>query len=246
MAIVELVIPKMGESIHEATIITWLKNVGDTIEEEETILEIATDKVDTDVPSPVNGVLHQILAKPNDVVAVGSAIALIQTDQAIATAAPSDAADAKVVVPQTEPQEQTEPVETSMPAVTDTAMVEKPPLIKTNRFYTPLVKTNAKQEGVSIAELESIPGTGVKSRVTKEDVFRYVNQRVSQSRHTISHPVVNQNAGASTISGAKREAPIRSTQSLTGNNGTARVKDCLLYTSPSPRDQRGSRMPSSA
>ena len=225
MAIVELVIPKMGESIHEATIITWLKIVGDTIEEEETILEIATDKVDTDVPSPVNGVLHQILAKPNDVVAVGSAIALIQTDQAIATAAPSDAADAKVVVPQTEPQEQTEPVETSMPAVTDTAMVEKPPLIKTNRFYTPLVKTIAKQEGVSIAELESIPGTGVKSRVTKEDVFRYVNQRVSQSRHTISHPVVNQNAGASTISGAKREAPIRSTQSLTGNNGTARVKD---------------------
>ena len=84
MAIVELVIPKMGESISEATIITWLKNVGDPIEEDETVLEIATDKVDTDVPSPVNGILHKILAQPNDVVPVGQAIALIETDQASA------------------------------------------------------------------------------------------------------------------------------------------------------------------
>ena len=225
MAIVELVIPKMGESIHEATIITWLKNVGDRIEEEETILEIATDKVDTDVPSPVNGVLHQILAQPNDVVAVGSAVALIETDQANATAAPSDAAvvEQQVVAPQAEPQVQTEPVETSMPAVTATAMTEKPPVLKTNRFYTPLVKTIAKQEGVSIAELESIPGTGDKSRVTKEDVFRYVNQRVSQSRHTISHPIVNQNA-APTVSVPKRDGSNSSAQSSMGNNETARVK----------------------
>jgi len=84
MAIVELVIPKMGESIHEATIISWLKNVGDPIEEDETILEIATDKVDSDVPSPVNGTLHKILAQVNDVVPVGGAVALIETTEAAA------------------------------------------------------------------------------------------------------------------------------------------------------------------
>jgi len=191
MAIVELVIPKMGESIHEATIITWLKNIGDPIEEDETILEIATDKVDTDVPSPVNGILHKILAQPNDVVPIGQAIALIETDQASAT--PSTPVIEQHVAPPSTPEVQVEPLETMASAP---ATIPKPQSFKTNRFYTPLVKTIAKQEGVSIAELEHIQGTGVKSRVTKEDVFRYVNQRVAQSTRTITHPVLKRDTAA--------------------------------------------------
>ena len=195
MAIVELVIPKMGESIHEATIITWLKNVGDTIDEEETILEIATDKVDTDVPSPVSGILHKILAQPNDVVPVGQAVALIETDQAVSGAAPSAPIVEDQAPPQSEEPTQTIEDNTPAPVVPSSVAIDKPQALKTKRFYTPLVKTIAKQEGVSIAELEDIPGTGVRSRVTKEDIFKYVNQRAVQSRRAVTHPAVNQLTG---------------------------------------------------
>ena len=214
MAIVELVIPKMGESISEATIITWLKNVGDPIEEDETVLEIATDKVDTDVPSPVNGILHKILAQPNDVVPVGQAIALIETDQASAPTTHSAPVIEQHAAPQPEPEVQVEQqIETIVPAPAP-ATVPKTQSLKTNRFYTPLVKTIAKQEGVSIAELENIQGTGVKSRVTKEDVFRYVNQRVAQSTRTMSHPALNKSAEAPITEVPKQNTVESSPQSV--------------------------------
>ena len=214
MAIVELVIPKMGESISEATIITWLKNVGDPIEEDETVLEIATDKVDTDVPSPVNGILHKILAQPNDVVPVGQAIALIETDQASAPSNPNTPVIEQHAAPQPEPEVQVEQqIGTIVPAPAPAAVL-KTQSLKTNRFYTPLVKTIAKQEGVSIAELENIQGTGVKSRVTKEDVFRYVNQRVAQSTRTISHPALLKNAETPITAVPKRNTVESSPQNI--------------------------------
>ncbi len=193
MAIVELVIPKMGESIHEATIISWLKNVGDTIEEDETILEIATDKVDSDVPSPVQGTIHKILAQVNDVVPVGQSVALIETSGAAHQPEINQIqeAEAKKEVATAEHSAQTisaiQPKAEYQPA----NLPEKAKFIVTNRFYTPLVKTIAKQEGVSLKELESIEGSGPKNRVTKEDLFRYINLRQSENKHSIAHPAIS-------------------------------------------------------
>lgn len=190
MALVELIMPKMGESIMEATILTWLKKPGDKIEQDESVLEVATDKVDTEVPSTHAGVLKEILAKDGEVVKVGKPIAIISTDAngvEAKAASPSVAASAEVKTAVA-----VAPVSSS-PANGHTASAAAD-YKSTSRFYSPLVKNIAKQENIAVAELESIAGTGSEGRVTKKDILSYVeNRKLGKSiavANTASAPLV--------------------------------------------------------
>jgi len=177
MARFELKLPKMGESVAEATITNWLKEVGDKIEMDEAVLEIATDKVDSEVPSEVSGTLVEKLFQKDDLVQVGQTIAIIETE------AGSVAASA----PQAATSEMPKPVET--PAVAEVAKTveaakdyvaapaTKQDFSTSEKFFSPLVKNIAKEEGISIAELESISGTGNEGRVTKNDLLEYIANR---------------------------------------------------------------------
>ncbi|MFT3822468.1 MAG: dihydrolipoamide acetyltransferase family protein [Chitinophagaceae bacterium] len=180
MALVDLVMPKMGESIMEATILKWHKNPGDPVKMDETVLEIATDKVDSEVPSTAEGVIDAILFNVNDVVPVGAVIARIRSGAAepahVAEPVPAPAA---TVTPAKEYHAPTPVHTTAAPAQNGTA----------NRFYSPLVLNIAASEGVSMHELEAIPGTGNDGRVTKKDILQYVHAK--RSGHPISSaPVV--------------------------------------------------------
>lgn len=181
MAQHQLILPKMGESVSEATIIKWLKQPGDRIEEDEPVLEIATDKVDSDVPSPVAGVLKEQLFTEDSVVQVGQVLAIIATEGAdnepIVQAAesvpyvPSDAPSDPGVATALEE----EPVSGSQSRPTS------PDLEKGSRFYSPLVKSIAAEEGISLEELEAIRGTGKENRVTKQDILDYLENRQTRS-----------------------------------------------------------------
>jgi 2-oxoglutarate dehydrogenase E2 component (dihydrolipoamide succinyltransferase) len=173
MALVEMLMPKMGESIMEGTVLKWLKQVGDTIEQDESVLEVATDKVDTEVPAIQGGVLKEILAQEGEVVAVGKPIAIISTggDNGQASAAPAATAAPAPA--------QTASAPAAAPAMTATtggssAKLDKP---AEGRFYSPLVLNIAREEGISMQELEYIPGTGKEGRVSKKDILDYVANR---------------------------------------------------------------------
>jgi 2-oxoglutarate dehydrogenase E2 component (dihydrolipoamide succinyltransferase) len=171
MAQFELTMPKMGESVAEATIIKWTKNEGDSIKIDETVLEIATDKVDSEIPSPFEGKLIKKLFNENDVVQVGAVIAIISSD---ATA--SVAETPKTVAP----------AQTNKPA-TDTPIAAKTENVDfsgSDKFYSPLVKSIAKEEGISLAELDGIKGTGQEGRVTKADILAYLPNRNKQAATT--------------------------------------------------------------
>ncbi len=170
MARVELVMPKMGESIMEATILKWRKKIGDHVELDEPILDIATDKVDSEIPSPVAGVLVEILFAENEVVAINKAIAILETEAANAETAP--AASEPTAAKGTPPQ----------PAASVPYVPENQPLVANaeGRFYSPLVRTIAKEEGIVQVELDKIPGTGAEGRVTKKDILAHVATRSSQ------------------------------------------------------------------
>lgn len=175
MAQEELIMPKMGESVAEATIIKWLKEEGETVELEEPVLEIATDKVDSEVPSPVEGVLVKRLFNEDDVVQVGQAIAVIETEGSGASAAPAPAAES---TPQPAPAAVAE--ERVAEAVAATAPAsEIPSNSDSDRFYSPLVRSIAQKEGIGFEELEGIAGTGQGGRVTKKDMLNYVANRGS-------------------------------------------------------------------
>ncbi|MGV3767723.1 MAG: dihydrolipoamide acetyltransferase family protein [Chitinophagaceae bacterium] len=163
MAMVDLVMPKMGESIMEATILKWHKNPGDYVKMDETLLEIATDKVDSEVPSTAEGTLEEVLFQVNDVVSVGSVIARIRTGQEATSAS---AAPAPTPTPESN----------EVPATENTTVVqeERPVTNGGARFYSPLVLNIAGSEGVSLSELENIPGSGNDGRVTKKDILQYV------------------------------------------------------------------------
>jgi 2-oxoglutarate dehydrogenase E2 component (dihydrolipoamide succinyltransferase) len=173
MAKFELKLPKMGESVAEATITNWLKNVGETIAADEAVLEIATDKVDSEVPSEVSGTLVEILFQVNDVVKVGQTIAIIETEGGSATvSAPVAAAATPVAEPEVTAEiikEVSKPIEAA----------KEVDFSNSDKFFSPLVKNIAKEEGVSIAELEGISGSGKEGRVTKEDILKYVESRIS-------------------------------------------------------------------
>lgn len=179
MALVELIMPKMGESIMEATILTWLKKPGDTIEQDESVLEVATDKVDTEVPSTHAGVLKEILAKEGEVVKVGHPIAVIVTEQEEKTAKPTPGSEAK-----TTGKKEIKPV-AAVATASNGAGDHRPVLsdyTSSQRFYSPLVKNIAKEENIPVAELERVPGTGAEGRVTKKDILAYIQARHTGSR----------------------------------------------------------------
>jgi 2-oxoglutarate dehydrogenase E2 component (dihydrolipoamide succinyltransferase) len=162
MAQFELTMPKMGESVAEATIIKWTKNIGDKVAMDETILEIATDKVDSEIPSPFEGTIISQLFKEGDVVQVGAVIALLSSD-------------ANVAIESTKPA----PVATVVDAKPVTEVVlenasNNGDFKNANRFYSPLVKNIAKQEGISLQELEKLEGSGAGGRVTKSDILSYI------------------------------------------------------------------------
>lgn len=168
MARVELVMPKMGESIMEATILSWRKKPGDPVELDEPVLDIATDKVDSEVPSPVAGVIVEILYKENDVVAINKPIAIIETENA--SAAPAAAGSAQAAEVPYVPAAPTAHTVSASPTVSI-------PTSSEGRFYSPLVRTIAKQEGISQAELDALPGSGQDGRVTKKDILNYLSNR---------------------------------------------------------------------
>jgi len=176
MATVDLVMPKLGESIMEATILKWHKHPGDTVAMDETVLEIATDKVDSEVPSTAAGVLSEILFNVNDVVQIGTVIARIKTGAEENVSSRPAPVQPKVEIHQ--PQ-----METVAEVVSSHQTSYKPQTNGTgSRFYSPLVLNIAASEGVSMSELENIPGTGNEGRVTKKDILQYVSERKSGVR----------------------------------------------------------------
>lgn len=181
MAKFELKLPKMGESVAEATITNWLKEVGDSIEADEAVLEIATDKVDSEVPSEVDGVLVEKLFEADDVVQVGQTIAIIEIEGE--EEAPTPVADQEV--PSEEIKEAVEQVEKS---VEEAKPVSISDYADSNRFYSPLVKNIAKEEGISPEELENVEGSGKDGRVTKNDILSYLQSRSSQPSKAATKP----------------------------------------------------------
>ena len=175
MAKFELKLPKMGESVAEATITNWLKEVGDTIEEDEAVLEIATDKVDSEVPSEVDGVLVEKLFEPDDVVQVGQTIAIIETEGEVEQSSESN--ETTTTAPE-ESSANVAAVEETVNQAKATASIED--YNDSDRFYSPLVKNIAKEENISFEELESVKGTGKDGRVTKDDILAYVKNRGEQ------------------------------------------------------------------
>ena len=189
MALVELIMPKMGESIMEATILSWLKKPGDKIEQDESVLEVATDKVDTEVPSTHGGILKEILAKQGEVVKVGKAIAIISTEGDDEKAVVTPVTETKVI--QSRPAEKPIVIQpasngSSAPVVADYK--------SSTRFYSPLVKNIAREESIPVTELETISGSGSDGRVTKKDILSYVQHRklgqAISTQHKSSAPLV--------------------------------------------------------
>ena len=194
MARFELKLPKMGESVAEATITSWLKEVGDTIELDEAVLEIATDKVDSEVPSEVDGILVEKYFNVDDVVQVGTVLAVIETD------------DIDSIVTASEKTDETEDVSAEVISKVEETVVSAQDTIapissSENRFYSPLVKNIAKQEGVSQAELDGIKGTGKDGRVTKDDILNYIENK------GVSAPVAQEVSGS-----AMKEEPKKSVE----------------------------------
>ncbi len=186
MAIVDLVMPKMGESIMEATVLKWHKQPGDSVKMDETLLEIATDKVDSEVPSTAEGTVTEILYKENDVVPVGTVIAKIDTSGSGSIAQTSVAAAPA-------PQSQPAPAPQSpAPTQSMTSPVASSGSVGGNRFYSPLVLNIAGKEGISMSELEQIPGTGNEGRVTKKDILNYIGNRGNGA--VAQQPVAQQSA----------------------------------------------------
>ena len=172
MAKFELKLPKMGESVAEATLTAWLKDVGERIEADEAVLEIATDKVDSEVPSEVEGVLIEKLFEVDAIIEVGQTIAIIETE--------SDVSDSFSQTPEVtlkaEPEAAVQ-LETSIEKVKETIAASSPISSNRSRFYSPLVKNIAKKEGISQSELDAIQGSGKEGRVTKNDVLSYLSNK---------------------------------------------------------------------
>lgn len=198
----ELKLPQMGESVAEATLTSWLKEVGDTIEMDEAVFEIATDKVDSEVPSEVDGVLVEKLFNVDDVIKVGETVAVIEINGAdvgqdsIVQASVAPASDVPA-------QEAAQELEVAVKEVKDAVAAPVSDYSGTDRFYSPLVKNIAKQEGISVAELDTIAGTGSEGRVTKNDILDYVaNGRSSDDKSIAEKVEVSKESPVEKIDGA--------------------------------------------
>jgi 2-oxoglutarate dehydrogenase E2 component (dihydrolipoamide succinyltransferase) len=192
MATFEIVMPKLGESIIEATITKWLKKEGDSVKEDEAILEIATDKVDSEIPSPVEGVIEKLLFKEGDVVEIGKVIAIINMGGTSSAPSPSK---------ESEPVEKITPAAAPEKAAPVRELAPEEAAAGSGRFYSPLVRNIAKEENISMKELDSIPGTGSEGRVTKQDLMNYLAGRstVVQPSAKPQPPAVSQPAPPSAI-----------------------------------------------
>ena len=199
----ELIMPKLGESIMEATILKWLKKEGDSVELDEAVLEIATDKVDSEVPSPFAGKITSILFKEGDVVQIGKAIAIID--------GAGNGSGAAVIET---PVKQEVKTEAPKQVIVETK-VEAAPVIAGDRFYSPLVLNIAREEGISMSELERIPGTGKDDRVTKSDILNYLQNRgnvTTQQTVQVEKPVTQ----APVVQ--EKSSPVVQSISSNGNN----------------------------
>ncbi len=220
MAIAELVMPKLGESIMEATILKWHKQVGDPVKQDETVLDIATDKVDSEVPSTAEGVIAEILFNINDVVPIGTVIARIRIGADNIVTTPEPVTEAPVNIPVSEPEptvpqpEETgitqDPIAmiaeefhavTEIPYAPPAPVTEPEPLPKAgpNRFYSPLVLNIANSEGIALSELERIPGTGNDGRVSKKDILQYVADKKAGTVPAYIPPPVERSTAPATI-----------------------------------------------
>lgn len=180
----EVKMPKLGESLTEGTVLKWWKKVGDSVKKDETLLEIATDKVDSEIPSPADGILVEIIAEENETVAVGQIIAYIETDHSTALLSPEKSLSKK---------EKTEKVKKakdekahSIHSAEELSQPVDEKIQEKNRFYSPLVMNIARKESISMAELEKIPGSGAGNRVSKKDILNYIQRREGKPSEMIS------------------------------------------------------------
>jgi 2-oxoglutarate dehydrogenase E2 component (dihydrolipoamide succinyltransferase) len=203
----QLVMPKMGESIAEATIIRWLKNEGERIEADEAVLEIATDKVDSEVPSPKGGILGKKLYNEGDVVKVGAAVAIINIEGDAPSSTPNN-----TIVDAPKMAE----VEKTVASAVNTVAPANNPTNTGNRFYSPLVLNIARTEGISMTELESIAGTGNEDRVTKRDILSYIENR---GKNIESKPETSTAAASSTPVITETAKPAPKASNITINAG---------------------------
>ena len=210
MAIVDLVMPKMGESITEATVLKWLKKPGDIVKEDETVLEIATDKVDSEVPSTTEGVVEEILFEVNDVVPVGAVIAKIRTEKN-----EQSHPGTRLQPPGLGNQEPKTAVNLYPPGSSNAPVNHHPPQ-QVNKFYSPLVLNIASSEGISMPELESIPGTGNEGRVTKKDILQFVADR--KNGRQANRPQEKQAPAASQQEERRREETPQQYPAVQGGN----------------------------
>ncbi len=179
----ELKLPQMGESVAEATLTSWLKEVGDTIEMDEAVFEIATDKVDSEVPSEVEGVLVEKRFSVDDVIKVGEVVAVIETDS---ESTPDSEPDTSVIAEEEEiPETVSAEIEEQVSQARETVAVAPSVQSGSERFYSPLVKNIARQESISQEELDAIVGSGLEGRVTKNDVLAYVESRRNGGEHKV-------------------------------------------------------------
>jgi len=192
MAIVEMVMPRMGESVMECTVIGILKKVGDRVDADDSVMEVATDKVDTEVPTPYGGVIAEILVKEGDVVPVGNAIIRIETNGDVPITSPEEPKEVQTL------EKEIESVTHSLAATAVPNLPTEVSHANSIRFYSPLVQTIAKMEGVSAQELNQIAGTGADNRVTKKDILAYLENRknVASAQPKVNSPQAKQETEA--------------------------------------------------
>lgn len=216
MAKYELVLPKMGESVEEATIISWLKNIGDKISADDLIVEIATDKVDSEVPCEVSGVLTKQLFKVNDIVKVGEPLAIIETNEA--------------KIEQTESEEiYSETFKETETLVTKASeIIDYPKLTNNDKFYSPLVKNIAKKEGITYEELDIIKGSGKDGRITKKDLMDYMsNKKYTEFDDSLDPVIKYEKIGKDSVSEMTRKEKLISDHMTKSKNESAHVQSFI-------------------
>jgi 2-oxoglutarate dehydrogenase E2 component (dihydrolipoamide succinyltransferase) len=212
MAQVELIMPKMGESVAEATIIKWLKKEGEQIAEDEVVLEIATDKVDSEIPSTAAGTLVKRLYNEGDIVQVGKAFAIISTGAEVGANITSETSKAAETIIKIMPASETLPTENLIEQVTNTGNKDVELNSTSGKFFSPLVRSIAKVENISEAELESIKGTGANGRITKNDILAYIPNKGKQ----VANSLINQSKEGYTKS--ETSAHVKPTVSLSNGD----------------------------
>lgn len=216
MAKYELVLPKMGESVEEATIISWLKNIGDKISADDLVVEIATDKVDSEVPCEVSGILTKQLFKVNDIVKVGEPLAIIETNEA--------------KIEQTESEEiYSETFKETKTLVTKASeIIDYPKLTNNDKFYSPLVKNIAKKEGITYEELDKITGSGNDGRITKKDLMDYMsNKKYTEFDDSLDPVIKYEKIGKDSVSEMTRKEKLISDHMTKSKNESAHVQSFI-------------------